>query len=136
MFNEYRFDHRKIGPLVAEKQAALKVNKGLSDLLGYGLGVIERRLKKDPARYLDYGPYWWALKDVLSRAGREYGPESDTQLVRAYRGQSDLQTMVMADQFRTEFLAQNMVGTSKFQLSTEGGDYILFDMDMALRMAK
>lgn len=134
MFTEYKFEPQAIEALVAQKQARLKANQGVSDLLGYGLGVVARRLAKDPARYLDYGPYWWALKDVLNRAGYDYGQESDTLLREAYRGESDLHTMVMADQFRTEFLAENMVGTSKFQLSAEGGECILFDQDMAQRL--
>jgi hypothetical protein len=135
MFTEYKFDSKKIGGLVAQKQAALKANKGLSDLLGYGLGVVSRRLAKDPGRYLDYGPYWWALKDVLTRAGYDYGEEGDPVLVQAYRGTSDLQTMVMADRFRTEFLEENQVGTCKFRLDTEGSEYLLFDADMVQRLA-
>ena len=135
MFTEYKFDSKKIGGLVAQKQAALKANKGLSDLLGFGLGVVSRRLAKDPGRYLDYGPYWWALKDVLTRAGYDYGNEGDPVLVQAYRGTSDMQTMVMADQFRTEFLEENQVGTCKFRLDAEGGEYILFDADMVQRLA-
>lgn len=136
MFTEYKFDSKKIGGLVAQKQAALKVNKGLSDLLGYGLGVVSRRLAKDPGRYLDYGPYWWALKDLLTRSGYNYGNESDPLLVQAYRGMSDVQTLVMADQFRTEFLEENQVGTCRFRLSIEGDEYILFDADMVQRLGR
>lgn len=135
MYTEYKFDPKKISGLVAQRQAALKENRGLSDLLGFGLGVASRRLAKDPGRYLDYGPYWWALKSVLNANGYSYGQESDPGLVEAYRGASDVQTLIMADQFRTEFLAENQVGTCKFRLDADGDEYILFDSDMALRLA-
>lgn len=134
MYTEYKFDPKKISGLVAQRQAALKENRGLSDLLGFGLGVASRRLAKDPGRYLDYGPYWWALKSVLNANGYSYGKESDPGLVEAYRGASDVQTLIMADQFRTEFLAENQVGTCKFRLDADGDEYILFDSDMALRL--
>lgn len=134
MYTEYKFDPKKISGLVAQRQAALKENRGLSDLLGFGLGVASRRLAKDPGRYLDYGPYWWALKSVLNANGYSYGQESDPGLVEAYRGASDVQTLIMADQFRTEFLAENQVGTCKFRLDADGDEYILFDSDMALRL--
>lgn len=134
-FTEYKFDPAKIGGLVAQKQAALKANKGLSDLLGFGLGVVARRLAKSPERYLDYGPYWWALKAVLNANGYSYGAESDSVVAAEYRGETDLETMVLADQFRTEFLESGQVGTCNFRLSEEGGDYTLYDVDMAMRMA-
>lgn len=134
MYTEYKFDPKKISGLVAQRQAALKENRGLSDLLGFGLGVASRRLAKNPGRYLDYGPYWWALKSVLNANGYSYGQESDPGLVEAYRGASDVQTLIMADQFRTEFLAENQVGTCKFRLNADGDEYILFDQDMAIRL--
>ena len=133
-FTEFKFDPAKIDGLVAGKKAALKTNKGLSDLLGYGLGVVSRRLAKDPARYLDYGPWWWALKSVLNANGYSYGDESDSVVAAEYRGRNDLETMVLADQFRTEWLESAQVGTCNFALSEDGPDYILLDTDMAARL--
>ena len=135
-FTEHKFDPAKVAGLVVRKQAALKANKGLSDLLGYGLGVVSRRLAKDPMRYLDYGPYWWALKVVLNANGHTYGSDSDSVVAAEYRGRTDLETLVMADQFRSEFLESSPVGTNRFRLSEEGGDYILYDADMVERLAR
>lgn len=134
-FTEHKFDPAMIGGLVAKKQAALKANTGHSDLLGFGLGVVSRRLAKSPDRYLDYGPYWWALKSALNANGYSYGSESDSVVADQYRGGTDLETMIMADQFRTEFLETSQVGTCTFRLSDEGGEYILYDLDMAARLA-
>jgi hypothetical protein len=133
-FTELKFDPAKIDGLVADKKAALKANKGMSDLLGYGLGVVSRRLAKDPQRYLDYGPWWPALKAVLNANDYRYGDDFDSVLAAEYRGRNDLETMVLADQFRTEWLETAQVGTSNFRLSEDGPDYILHDADMAERL--
>ena len=74
MFTEYRFTPEYLAAKVAERAAALKANRGMSDLLGFGLGVVRDRLAKDPRRYLDYGPYWWALKEALNARGADLPP--------------------------------------------------------------
>lgn len=135
-FTELKFDPAKIDALVAEKKASFKANKGLSDLLGYGLGVVSRRLAKDPLRYRDYGPWWWALKGALNAGGYSYGEESDSVVAAEYTGRSGVETMVLADQFRTEWLESAQVGTSNFRLSEEGEDYILHDADMEQRAGR
>lgn len=132
-FTELKFDPTKIDDLVAGKKAALKASKGFSDLLGYGLGVVSRRLDKDALRYQDYGPWWWALKGVLNANGYSYGEDFDSVVAAEYKGRSDVETMVLADQFRTEFLESTQVGTTNFRLSEEGDDYILHDEDMESR---
>lgn len=129
-FTEMKFDRALIEGLVKSKQAALKANKGVSDLLGYALGVIARRLAKDPLRYRDYGPYYWALKAVLNTNGYSYGAESDSVVAAEYRGITELETVIMADQFRTEWLDSAQVGTANFRLSEDGDDYVLYDADV------
>lgn len=135
-FTELKFDLALIEGLVTSKRSALKTNKGVSDLLGYGLGVVSRRLAKDPLRYRDYGPYWWALKAAMNANGYNYGDESDSVVAVAYCGRTELETMIMADEFRTEWLEVAQVGTSNFRLSEEGADYVLFDADMEARAAR
>lgn len=134
-FTEYLFDKAQIDELVRAKAAALKANKGFSDFTGYALGVFERRLAKDPLRYRDYGPYWPALKAALNDSGRTFG-DSDDPLVRAaYQGDDLAQTLVMADEFRTLYLANYFVGTNEFMLDGDSGElWVLFDPDMEQRV--
>lgn len=74
-----------------------------------------------------------ALKAVLNSNGYAYGEDFDSVVAAEYKGQSDLETMVMADQFRTEFLETGQVGTANFEMQKESGDYLLIDHDMTLR---
>ncbi|MCO6429022.1 hypothetical protein [Nitrosomonas communis] len=131
MFTEYLFDQSAISDLVEQRKKALSTNRGLSDFLGFGLGVIAGRLKKDPTRYRDYGPYWWALKEALNRNGYNYGQQSDEEISNAYRGNTDAETLVMADEFRSMYLDTFLVHSNQFMLDANTGEmWTLLDSDM------
>lgn len=135
-FTEFQFDREQIKELVRQRASSLKANRGFSDFKAFALGVIERRLEKDPLRYRDYGPYWPALKSVLNDSGRDYGDESDPLIAQAYVGDTDEETIVMADEFRNHCLATQPVGTTQFVLDGYSGTpWILEDSDMELRAA-
>ena len=136
-FTEYLFDPDKIKTQVENRTQSLRENKGFSDLLGFGLKVIGDRLAKDRRRYIDYGPYWFALKDILNANGCNFGDQSDPIISKVYRGESDVETLVMADEFRTEYLATTILYTNRFMLDGKTGDFwVLFDSDMEDPAAK
>lgn len=132
---EHLFNKEDIAALVQQKVSALKENRGYSDFPGFALGVIERRLTKDPLRYRDYGPYWWAVKALLIDSDRELGGWDDPLVRAAYQGDSPAETIVMADEFRTLYLATQAVGTNQFVLDGDtGAIYTLEDPDMEERV--
>ena len=123
-------DPQALDAEVARTSAALKANRGLSDLAGHGVGVVARRLQLDRLRYRDYGPMWWAVKDVLRQAGHPVGDESEPELVRLFSGATPAHTLVWAGAFRAQNLRTHAVGTSRFVVSRDGDAYDLFDPDM------
>lgn len=128
---EHKFDPEQISALVAQRAANLKANRGFSDLLGFGLGVIASRLAKDRRRYRDYGPYWPALKLVLMERGHDFGLNGDPLIAAEYRGQTPVETMIMADEFRTEYLATQFLYSNRFVLDSDTGEFwTLWDDDM------
>lgn len=130
-YTEYKFDKDAIKALVAERAASLRANRGFSNLLGFGLGVVAERLQKDPRRYRDYGPWWWALKAALKTGGYELGDQSDPLIARAYRFDDDAETLIAADEFRTQYLKTNIIYSNQFLLDADSPDfYTLFDKDM------
>lgn len=134
-FTEHLFDQEDIAALAQQKASALKENRGFSDFPGFALGVIERRLAKDPLRYRDYGPYWWAVKALLIDNDRAMGERDDPLVRETYQGASAAETIVMADEFRTRYLATQAVGTNQFILDGEtGATYTLEDADMEERV--
>lgn len=131
MNTAYRYDSEALTAQTKAKREALRANRGLSDLLGFGLSVVDQRLRADPARYLDYGPYWWALKDALRRRGYAYGDDTDVALAGEYRGADDTETLVAADIFREELLATSIIGQRDFLLDPEAAEWwTLWDDDM------
>jgi len=93
------------------------------------LGVVQGRLALDPRSYLDYGPYWPALRQIL-------GMESDLDnaVAQAYCGGNAVETMLMADDFRLVNLRNNPRYTAQFMLDGENGIYwTLFDQEMESR---
>lgn len=130
-YTEYKFSPDTIKALVEEKKAGLRVNRGLSNLLTFGLRVVADRLVADRRRYRDYGPYWFALKAVLVANGYPMGEQSDPLVARAYKGRSDEETLIMADEFRTDYLRRNAIYTNQFVLDAHSPDFwTLFDADM------
>jgi len=130
LFTEHKFSPEYIAQKVMERSEALKQNTGKSDLLGFGLQVVAQRLAKAPQRYLDYGPYWWALKELLRDSGIYVGEQTDPLVAREYRGVDAVSTLIAADEFRTEYLSTQMLGANKFILKNNDPDwYVLFDAD-------
>lgn len=130
-FTEYKFDKEMLKALVAERAANLRANRGFSNLLAFGLGVVAERLSKDARRYRDYGPYWPALKEVMNANGYNLGSQSDPLVSRAYRGETDEETLIMADEFRTAYLKSNIVYANQFMLDAGSGEFwTLYDSDM------
>lgn len=132
MFTEYKYDKEQLKERLDELVSELRANKGNDvDFIKFACGVIDRRLKKDPKRYLDYGVYWWALKDVLKQNGFDYGDERNELYSREYDGYgSQALTIVAAEQFSEEYLANNVIYTSRFILDESGEWYTIFDNDL------
>ena len=130
-FTEYKFDKEMLKALVAERAANLRANRGFSNLLRFGLGVVADRLRVDPLRYRDYGPWWPALKQIMNAAGYTLGSQTDPLIAKEYKGDTDAETLIAADEFRTEYLRTQMIYANKFMLDGESGEFwTLYDSDM------
>ena len=130
-FTQYIFDADAIQEVAVQSAASLKANRGFSDFEAFAVGVIKKRLDKDPMRYRDYGMYWAALKEVLRKHGFDYGSQVYPMVGEFYRGKNDTQTVVMADEFRKFYLANWAVGTNQFVLDEDSPEFIiLIDDDM------
>lgn len=131
MFDNYRFTPEEAAAGLAELLAAVR-ERG-QDPLPLFVSSFAKRLAADHRRYRDYGPYWWALKDVMSRSGHALGDQSDPLVMAQYIGQDDLQTLWMANEFRERYFIGGAMAAynERFALGVDGEpDYILWDADM------
>jgi len=134
VYTEYLFPKEWVSEEIAAKQASIKANLGESaDLLRNGLNVIAGRLKKDPMRYRDYGPYWWAIKALLRGAGVSYGSSDNPIMRETYKGALPIETLVIAEAFREMYLATFLKYSNQFILDAESGEIVeITDGDMDL----
>ncbi|MCK9394268.1 MAG: hypothetical protein M0Q44_01590 [Methylobacter sp.] len=131
-FTEYKFDPDWVAAEVAKKRENIKANLGEgADLLKNGLKVIVGRLAKDPMRYRDYGPYWWALKALLNVHGHSYGSNDNVLMRDAYHGKTPVETLVMAELFRDDYLQTCLIYNNQFMLSADSVEItVIVDGDM------
>lgn len=125
-YKNYRFETADIENQIAISTKNLKANMSRSDLKGYAVGVINKRLMKDPKRYLDYGMYWGELKEVLRRHGYDWGETVVSPISEVYKGENDLQTVIMADAFRNYYLDNFAIGTNSFVLNDDDPEFTVF----------
>ncbi len=130
-YTELKLTEEAIAERLADMKEQLREANPDADLLDTAVGVIGRRLAKDPLDYRHYGPYWWALKKVLKNRASLTGSAMDDEVAAAYCGGDDLETIIAADLFREEIaLACYFQHNNRFQLTAEGDDYLLIDEDM------
>lgn len=122
--------------LADRTQAAIKSiakNKPDANFTEFAASVIFDRLKSNIQRYRVYGPYWWALKDVLRRMDYNVGDETDSDMAGKYCGSSDAETLVAADAFYLDMSKTKPVNNNTWTLDDRKRDYVLYDSDMEER---
>lgn len=120
---------------LADLQAGFAASGKPGDFLGNAVRVIGERLRQHPERYVEYGPYWWAVKQVLNEGGAALGERGDPLVAAEYRGASPAETLVAGEVFKDFYRATFIVGTSTFDLAGDGELYELGDEDMQARAA-
>jgi len=121
-----------------EREATLRANFERNKAAGKVIGTLEARalmvvrsIVATPARYVEFGPYWWAVKEYLNDIGCELGAATDEEVSALYRGPTDLQTLIAATDFAEFYRSHYFPGTRAFDLGdTSAEDYELSDEDM------
>lgn len=112
---------------------ALASNKPDVNFTDFAASVMFDRLKSNIQRYRVYGPYWWALKDVLRRLDYNVGDETDGEMAGKYCGANDAETLVAADLFYLDMSKTKPVNNNTWTLDDRKPDYVLYDSDMEER---
>ncbi|MCW5631825.1 MAG: hypothetical protein KIT17_00665 [Rubrivivax sp.] len=123
---------------LAAREAQMRRNFSRSGKLGtfeaHAIDVIARRLAKAPTRYVEFGPYWWAVKSILMGDGYEFGQLGEPIVQATYRADSDIRTLIAAEEFAEYHRRTFFVGTNVFLLGEDGAEaYELEDFDMIVR---
>lgn len=113
---EYRISRQKAKALLRQ----LKPDDKPTDVfVRQAVSVIRRRCFDNPMSYLEYGPYWPALKSVLHAHGVISDRIPDPWLADVYAGENEAETLVMAEAFRDFYLATQFQGARTWRLNPE-----------------
>jgi hypothetical protein len=136
MYSEFKFSPSMISQQAAETAKALAAIKPGVNALKFAAETMADRLRAKPGNYLQYGPYWWAVKRVLRMTlVEDFGPNDDEGIRSEYGdGFPFYARLVAAEQFRAYYGANFLAGTDRFDLDADGEEsYVLFDTDMEIR---
>jgi len=137
MHQQYQFDRDEIARAAEDAAASLAETRPDENPEGFAAHVIAERLRKAPNDYLQYGPYWWSVKQALQGEAHVFGNTDNETLRGAYGGGlTGHQVLVAGEQFREYYRAQRMAGSATYALGGEddadAGEYTLFDIDMEI----
>ena len=118
-YTAYIFDPSFIKSRLATYKKNLRRYKGHDNLVGNAVLVIRERLENDPRGYLNYGPYWWGIKKILVDNGVLLGSATDEDVRSVYAGETDEETIVMAEEFRMACLNKMIPYQDRFILDEE-----------------
>lgn len=135
MFTQYLYSPVQLSEAAVSTAASLAQTQPGEDPAIFAAQIIAERLRDDPMRYLEYGPYWWAVKAALRERGFDFGPADDDQVRIEYGGRFPAYTSIVAgEQFRDYYLQHFFAGASLFWLDDQAEEsYALADQDMEIR---
>jgi hypothetical protein len=138
MYQQFQFDRDAIVRAAEDVATSLAQSRPGEDPAGFAARVIAERLRKAPGDYLQYGPWWWSVKNALREQNHAFGDADSATLRAAYgTGLTTHQVLVAGEQFREYYRTHLIGGTATFALDTQDeedeGRYSLFDIDMEIR---
>ncbi|WP_370846660.1 hypothetical protein [Parasutterella sp.] len=132
-YNRYIYSDATLKAKAANNKAGLLKNKKRSDIVAYGTELVLSQIKYEPKSYLEYGPYWWAMKKVINARGGNLGDTMDEEIAIVYKGSSDEETFTAAFMFMEYYLDFLFNGCRSFQLEDGAEEWILRDPDIENR---
>lgn len=136
MKTELLFKPEAITKKTAQYRRKLLANTGCKDFAANGARVFARRVAKKPGVYRRFGPYWWAVKEVLVKHKAIPEGAECPEISAVYRGQNDDETLVAGEMFYEYYLSHYFDGNNRFALDPEAlEDWVLWDPDMEMLAA-
>lgn len=136
MFTEFKISAADVNARSLEVARTLAKSAPGRNPAQFAAETIAARLKARPAQYLEFGPYWWAVKGALARLGHDLGQASDAIILAEYGGDlHPFAALVAGEMFKDDYRATWFAGNAQFWLDAEASEsYVLFDMDMQARV--
>jgi hypothetical protein len=134
--NIYALDEKELSRNIEDAREVASRNAGTGrmndkELLAVFANACFGRINMMPLTYLEFGPYWWAVKAILRDMGYKVGLSTDPLQEKLYTLNTPLMTLFagynVADFNRENF----MYGTRSFMTDDQGDQYVsIYDPDM------
>lgn len=111
------------------ENSLIEKGKKPEDLLKISCNNIANRLKNDPARYREYGAYWWAVKLILKEQGYDFGDANNPALAEQFGMKNPIRTLIAGELYKDAYCNFYLKGNTQFTLK-DGAEYTLYDPDM------
>ena len=134
MFTMLKLDPKQIAQWHAGAVSTLGQSLPGAQFDSHAAMVVATRLRNYPECYLEFGPYWWAVKAALASLGPDFGPAQDDLVRSEYGGGlSAGEAIVAGELFKDHYRVTYLAGACTFTLHEDGGTYLLYDADMEAR---
>lgn len=133
MFTNFKIDPATLADTMQAWRAGFAATKRPGTFEDNAARVIAERLRKHPEYHVEFGPYWWALKQVLIESGQDLGTAGNPMVAAQFKGASRAETLVLAEMFKDFYRSSYVVGTSSFDLDGDGQMEEMADPDMQVR---
>ncbi len=141
-YTEHLFDSGFIRARIAEHRERLEQREPGRRLEDKAAEVLWARILENPARYVEFGPWWWAVKRSLETMGKKIGDDFDPVVFETYRvtradGMLDVAACYTAgEEFRELYQGTFFRGSRSFYLSADAPAYELVDDNLELALAR
>jgi len=110
-----------------------------SEIVTNYINGVAKNLTKNPTHYRSYGPYWWALKEIMINHGiNKFGETLEVITTEHFKYDDEAYTVVAAWDYSTMKFDEGRINISNHNLPTEDGEgyeYELIDQEMEFYIA-
>lgn len=130
----HKFSREDLDAEYQQKSASVQASHGERNFEAFASKVIFERVTDNPTRHLEFGVYWYPVKQVLRENGYNLGDATDKEMVAQYKIEGEhgnALTLIAAERMAASNRANYFVGNDEFDLLDDGETvYSLFDLDM------
>ena len=81
----HKYDREDLDAEYQQKSANVQATRGERNFEAFAAKVLYERVTDHPIRHLEFGVYWYAVKQVLRENGYNLGDATDKAMVEQYK---------------------------------------------------
>lgn len=132
----HKYNREDLDAEYQQKSASVQASHRERNFEAFASRILFERVTDNPTRHLEFGVYWYPVKQVLRENGYNLGDATDKAMVEQYKidgEHGNALTLIAAERMAASNRANYFVGNDEFDLLDDGETvYNLYDLDMRL----